>query len=343
VGALEAETFPRRLMSAKNPFPWHNRPVFVTGGAGLVGNALVDELVGLGASVTVLIRDDVPSPLQEWNPSMAKVTKVHGKLEDQALMERILGEYDIKTVFHLAAQAIVGVANRNPISTFESNIQGTWSLLEACRRSPLVTEVVVASSDKAYGEQPVLPYTEDMPLLARNPYDVSKACTDMLAQSYAATYGMNVAISRCGNFFGEGDFNWSRIVPGTIRSIVRNERPVLRSDGTLIRDYFYVRDGAHAYRVLAEHLATNPDKVRGEAFNFSTDQEVSVIDLTNMILKLMKSDLKPDIQNNATHEILKQNLSSAKARKQLGWEPQYTLEDGLKRTIAWYERFLEKA
>lgn len=330
-------------MPAKNAFQWHDRHVFVTGGAGLVGNALVDELVGLGASVTVLIRDDVPSPLQEWNPSMAKVTKVHGKLEDQALMERILGEYDIKTVFHLAAQAIVGVANRNPISTFESNIQGTWSLLEACRRSPLVTEVVVASSDKAYGEQPVLPYTEDMPLLARNPYDVSKACTDMLAQSYAATYGMNVAISRCGNFFGEGDFNWSRIVPGTIRSIVRNEPPVLRSDGTLIRDYFYVRDGAHAYRVLAEHLAANPEKIRGEAFNFSTDQEVSVIDLTNMLLKLMGSDLKPVIQNNAPNEILKQNLSSAKARKELGWTPQYTLEDGLKRTIAWYENFLKKA
>ena len=322
---------------------WTNRPVFVTGGAGLVGNALVDELVGLGASVVVLIRDDVPSPLQEWNPSMAKVTKVHGKLEDQALMERILGEYDIKTVFHLAAQAIVGVANRNPISTFESNIQGTWSLLEACRRSPLVTEVVVASSDKAYGEQPVLPYTEDMPLLARNPYDVSKACTDMLAQSYATTFGMNVAISRCGNFFGEGDFNWSRIVPGTIRSIVRKEAPVLRSDGTLIRDYFYVRDGAHAYRVLAEHLAANPDEVRGEAYNFSTDQEVSVIELTNMILKLMGSELKPLIQNNAPNEILKQNLSSAKARTQLDWTPQYALEDGLKRTIAWYEDFLKKA
>jgi len=328
----------------KNTSPhWYGRSVFVTGGAGLVGNALVDELVGLGASVVILIRDDVPSPLQEWNPSMTKVTKVHGKIEDQALMERILGEYDIKTVFHLAAQAIVGVANRNPISTFESNIQGTWSLLEACRRSPLVEQVVVASSDKAYGEQPKLPYTEDMPLLARNPYDVSKACTDMLAQSYATTFGMNVAISRCGNFFGEGDFNWSRIVPGTIRSIVQNESPVLRSDGTLIRDYFYVRDGAHAYRVLAEHLAANPEKIRGEAFNFSTDQEVSVIDLTNMILKLMKSDLKPVIQNNAPNEIQKQNLSSAKARAQLGWTPQYTLEDGLKRTIEWYTQYLKKA
>lgn len=326
-------------MATSGSIAWQQRPVFVTGGAGLVGNALVDELVGLGASVVVLIRDDVPSALQEWNPVMATVTKVHGKLEDQALMERILGEYDIKTVFHLAAQAIVGVANRNPVSTFESNIQGTWSLLEACRRSPLVEQVVVASSDKAYGEQPVLPYTEDMPLLARNPYDMSKAATDMLAQTYAHTYGMNVAIARCGNFFGEGDFNWSRIVPGTVRSILKGEPPVLRSDGTLIRDYFYVRDGAHAYRVLAEHLALHPE-IRGEAFNFSTDKEVSVIDLTNLILKLMKSDLKPVIQNNAPNEILKQNLSSKKAREVLGWTPQYTLEDGLKRTIEWYRNFL---
>ena len=326
-------------MAESTAIQWRNRPVFVTGGAGLVGNALVDELVGLGASVIVLIRDDVPSPLQEWNPSMAKATKVHGKLEDQALMERILGEYDIKTVFHLAAQAIVGVANRNPISTFESNIQGTWSLLEACRRSPLVEQVVVASSDKAYGEQPVLPYTEDMPLLARNPYDMSKAATDMLAQTYAHTYGMNVAISRCGNFFGEGDFNWSRIVPGTVRSVLKGEAPVLRSDGTLIRDYFYVRDGAHAYRVLAEHLALHPE-IRGEAFNFSTDKEVSVIDLVTLILKLMDSNLKPIIQNNAPNEILKQNLSSKKAREILGWTPQYTLEDGLTRTIEWYRNFL---
>lgn len=323
-------------------FPWRDRPVFVTGGAGLVGNALVDELVGLGASVVCLIRDDVPSPLQEWNPSMANVTKVHGTLEDQALMERILGEYDIRTVFHLAAQAIVGVANRNPISTFESNIQGTWSLLEACRRSPLATEIVVASSDKAYGEQPELPYTEDMALLAKNPYDVSKACTDMIAQSYAHTFELPVAISRCGNFFGEGDFNWSRIVPGTIRSVLRGEAPVIRSDGTLIRDYFYVRDGAHAYRVLAEHLAAHPE-IRGEAYNFSTDQEVSVRDLTNTILRLMGSDLKPVIQNNAPNEILRQNLSSKKAREQLGWTPQYTLEDGLKRTIAWYTDYLSKA
>lgn len=318
---------------------WQNRPVFITGGAGLVGSALVDEMVTAGASVVVLIRDDVPSPLQEWNPSMAKVTRVHGKLEDQALMERILGEYDIATVFHLAAQAIVGVANRNPISTFESNLQGTWSLLEACRRSPLVKEIVVASSDKAYGEQPKLPYTEDMPLLAKNPYDVSKACTDMIAQSYAYTFGTNVAISRCGNFFGEGDFNWSRIVPGTIRSIVRGEQPIIRSDGTLIRDYFYVRDGAIAYRVLAEHLMMKPE-ARGEAFNFSTDKEVSVIDLTNMILRLMGSDLTPVIQNNAPNEILRQNLSSAKARDVLGWTPRYTLEDGLEKTIAWYRNFL---
>lgn len=321
---------------------WKNRPVFITGGAGLVGSALVEELLAHEASLVCLIRDDVPSSLMELNGSLNKVTKVYGKLEDQALMERILGEYDIKTVFHLAAQAIVGVANRNPVSTFESNIQGTWSLLEACRRSPLVSEIVIASSDKAYGEQPILPYTEDMPLLARNPYDVSKACTDMLAQSYASTFDLPVAISRCGNFFGEGDSNWSRIVPGTIRSVLRNEAPVIRSDGTLIRDYFYVKDGAVAYRMLAEHLAAHPE-IRGEAYNFSTDQEVSVIDLVNVILRLMGSDLQPVIQNNAPNEILRQNLSSKKARDQMGWAPRFTLEEGLQKTIEWYKTYANVA
>ncbi len=329
-------------MNPPSSCTWQRRRVFVTGGAGLVGSALVEELLSLGASVVCLILDDVPSSRFVTDGLPAKVTMIHGNVEDQALLERILGEYEIRTVFHLAAQALVGVANLNPISTFESNIRGTWSLLEACRRSPRVSEIVVASSDKAYGEQPVLPYTEDMPLLAKNPYDVSKACTDMLAQTYATTFQLPVAIARCGNFFGEGDLHWSRIVPGTIRSILRNEAPTLRSDGTLIRDYFYVRDGARAYRMLAEHMALHPE-IRGEAYNFSTDQEVSVIDLTTMILRLMKSDLKPVIQNKAQHEILRQNLSSKKAREQLGWTPQYTLEDGLQQTIAWYKQYLAMA
>jgi len=255
------------------------------------------------------------------------------------LMERILGEYEVTTVIHLAAQAIVGVANRNPISTFESNIKGTWSLLEACRRSPLVKHIVVASSDKAYGDQPTLPYTEDMPLLARNPYDVSKACADMLAQSYAETWDLPVTISRCGNFYGEGDLNWSRIVPGTIRSIIRGEAPTIRSNGKLIRDYFYVRDGAHAYVTLAEKMEENPD-IRGHAFNFSTDKPMTVLELTGQLLKLMKSDLKPVILDQAKGEIENQHLSSAKARKMLGWEPQYDMEEGLKRTIEWYKKVL---
>lgn len=321
-------------MTSGTPIVWRDRPVFVTGGAGLVGAALVEELLGLGASVVCLIRDEVPSSLLP-----DAVIKVHGKLEDYALMERCLNEFEIKTVFHLAAQAIVGAGNRNPISTFESNIQGTWSLLEACRRSPWTTEIVVASSDKAYGEQPVLPYTEDMPLLARNPYDLSKACTDMLAQTYAATFNLPIMISRCGNFFGEGDCNWSRIVPGTVRSILRNERPIIRSDGTLVRDYFYVKDGAHAYRLLAEHVAKHPE-ARGEAYNFSTDEEVTVVDLVKKISQLMGSSLEPVIQGNAPNEILKQHLSSQKARAQLGWTPQFTLEDGLKRTIEWYRSHL---
>ena len=203
-------------------------------------------------------------------------------------MERALGEYEIDTVFHLAAQTIVGIANRNPVSTFEANIQGTWSVLEACRRSPAVKQVVLASSDKAYGDQEHLPYDEDTPLQGRHPYDVSKSCADLIAHTYAVSYGLPVAITRCGNFYGGGDLNWNRIVPGTIRSVLRGQRPVIRSDGKFVRDYFYVEDGANAYMVLAEALARRPD-LRGEAFNFSNEIQVTVLDLVQAILQKMGS------------------------------------------------------
>jgi CDP-glucose 4,6-dehydratase len=238
---------------------WQDRPVFVTGAYGLVGSATVALLRKAGASVVVLQRDIVPQSELVRSGLENELIRVQGDLSDQLALERIVGEYEIKTVLHLAAQAIVGVANRNPVSTFESNIRGTWNLLEACRRSPLVSQIVVASSDKAYGDQPILPYTEDMPLLAKHPYDVSKACTDLIAQSYAGTFGLPVTVSRCGNFYGPGDLNWNRIVPGTIRSIMRGERPVIRSDGTLTRDYFYVEDGAQAYLALAEKMAERTD------------------------------------------------------------------------------------
>ena len=257
-----------------------------------------------------------------------QVKVVRGDVRDQALLERALGEYEINTVFHLAAQTIVSIANRNPISTFESNIQGTWSLLEACRRSPAVKQAVVASSDKAYGDQEALPYAEDTPLQGQHPYDVSKSCADLIAHTYAVTYGLPVAITRCGNFYGGGDLNWNRIVPGTIRSVARGQRPVIRSDGQYVRDYFYVEDGAAAYMLLAEALAAGPE-LRGEAFNFSNEIQITVLDLVQRILELMDSDLLPEVRNEASNEIRHQYLSAEKARRVLGWQPLFTLEEGL--------------
>ena len=273
---------------------------------------------------------------------MQRVRLVRGDVRDQALIERVLGEYEVDAVFHLAAQTIVGVANRNPVSTFESNIQGTWAVLEACRRSPTVKEIVLASSDKAYGDHEVLPYDETAALQGAHPYDVSKSCADLVAHSYAVTYGLPVAITRCGNFYGGGDLNWNRIVPGTIRSVLRGERPVIRSDGTLIRDYFYVEDGSAAYLALAEAIAARPD-LRGEAFNFSNEVQVSVLDLARRILRAMDSSLEPDVRDEAKHEIRHQYLSAAKARRMLAWSPRFTLDSGLERTIAWYREFFASA
>ncbi len=320
---------------------WQDRPVFVTGASGLVGSSTVAMLKAQGADVVILQRDFVPESELIRSGHWDRIKRVQGDLADQLALERILGEYEIKTVLHLAAQAIVGVANRNPVSTFESNIRGTWNLLEACRRSPLVSEIVVASSDKAYGEQPQLPYTEDMPLLAKHPYDVSKACTDLVAQSYATTFKLPVTISRCGNFYGPGDLNWNRIVPGTIRSVLRGERPVIRSDGSYLRDYFYVEDGAQAYLTLAEKMHNNP-ALHGHVFNFSTEEPMTVLEMTKRILSLMDSNLEPEIRNEASSEILKQHLSAAKAREMLGWKPVCSLEEGLKKAIAWYRDVLSQ-
>jgi CDP-glucose 4,6-dehydratase len=252
----------------------------------------------------------------------------------------VLGEYEIDTIIHLAAQTIVGIANRNPVSIFNANIAGTWSLLEACRRSPTVKQIVIASSDKAYGSHDVLPYTEDVPLRGQHPYDVSKSCADLLAQAYAKTYELPIGITRCGKFFGGGDLNWNRIVPGTIRSVLRGQRPIIRSDGQFVRDYFYAEDGAQVNMTLAEHLAQDRD-LRGQAFNFSNEIQVTVLELVERLLALMKSDLKPDIRNEATNEIRHQYLSAAKARDQLNWKPQFSLEEGLARTIDWYQDFLQ--
>jgi CDP-glucose 4,6-dehydratase len=318
---------------------WLDRPTFVTGATGLIGGWLVRALLTQGADVVCLVRDWVPLSELVQTRAIERVRVVRGDVYDQAVLERAIGEYEIDTVIHLAAQTIVGIANRNPVSTFESNIGGTWALLEACRRSPMVKQIVIASSDKAYGDHEVLPYSEDAPLQGRHPYDVSKSCADLIAQSYATTYDLPVAITRCGNFYGGGDLNWNRIVPGTIRSVLRGQRPVIRSDGQHIRDYFYAEDGAAVNMVLAEALAANAD-LRGQAFNFSNEIQVTVLELVQRLLGLMNSKLEPEVRSEATNEIRHQYLSAAKAREKLDWQPLFTLDEGLRRTIDWYKAFL---
>ncbi|MFI5398672.1 MAG: GDP-mannose 4,6-dehydratase [Candidatus Binatia bacterium] len=321
---------------------WRDRPTFVTGGTGLVGGWLVKRLVDAGADVVCLMRDWVPQAEFGATGLAERVRVVRGDVRDQPLMERVLGEYEIDTVIHLAAQTIVTIANRNPVGTFGSNIQGTWSLLEACRRSPIVRQIVTASSDKAYGDQPKLPYDEDTPLQGRNPYDVSKSCADLIAQTYAKVYSLPVGITRCGNFYGGGDLNWNRIVPGTIRAALRGQRPVIRSDGASIRDYFYVEDGAAAYMLLAEQLAERPD-LRGQAFNFSNEMQVTALDLVRKVLALMQSRVEPDVRNEARDEIQHQYLDATRARERLSWRPMFDLDGGLRRTIAWYREFFDHA
>lgn len=319
---------------------WKGKNVFITGCTGFLGSWLTKELVRLGASVTGLVRDNVPQSWLYSGDEYKKINTVVGALEDEPLLERILGEYEIDTVFHVAAQAIVGIANRNPLSTFEANIRGTYNLLEASRKSPLVRRIVVASSDKAYGDQARLPYTEDMPLCGSHPYDVSKSCADLIAQSYHKTYGLPVCITRCGNLFGGGDLNFNRIIPQTIRSIINGEPPVIRSDGSFIRDYFYVEDAVRAYLLLAKKM--NELYIEGHAFNFSNEVRLTVLELVNKILNLMGSDLEPVILNQGSNEIRHQYLSARKAREILGWAPRFTIEDGLKKTIAWYREFFGK-
>lgn len=294
----------------------------------------MDQLVEAGASVVALVRDDVPetSVVRRW---IGRVNQVRGSVEILATVERLIAEYGVTSVFHLAAQSQVEVANRSPASTFEANITGTWSVLEACRTVGGVEQVVLASSDKAYGDQPVLPYTEDMPLEAVHPYDVSKACSDLLGRCYARSYGLPVATTRCGNIFGPGDTNWRRLVPGIVRYVLEGERPVIRSDGKSTRDYLYVVDAALAYVRLAEAMARD-GSLAGEAFNFSTDTPLSVLDLVSLIQKAAATDYEPDVQGTATNEISHQHLSSEKARSRFGWEPSFTVDEALAATVAWY-------
>ncbi|MDL5140465.1 GDP-mannose 4,6-dehydratase [Bacillus atrophaeus] len=319
---------------------WKNKNVFVTGCTGLLGSYLVKELVDQGANVTGLIRDAVPKSNLYQGEYVQKINIVQGALEDLPVIERALGEYEIDTVFHLAAQAIVGVANRNPISTFEANILGTWNILEACRKHPLIKRVIVASSDKAYGDQENLPYDENMPLQGNHPYDVSKSCADLISHTYFHTYGLPVCITRCGNLYGGGDLNFNRIIPQTIQLVLNGEAPEIRSDGTFVRDYFYIEDAVQAYLLLAEKMEEN--NLAGEAFNFSNEIQLTVLELVEKILKTMNSNLKPNVLNQGSNEIKHQYLSAEKARKLLNWTPAYTIDEGLEKTIKWYTEFFKK-
>jgi len=318
---------------------WRDRPVLVTGATGLLGSWLVDALLEREALVVCLVRDLVPMSRFALEGLQDRVIVSFGDVRDQATLERVLGEREIRTVFHLAAQTIVTIANRNPVSTFETNVAGTWALLEACRRSPLVSEIVVASSDKAYGDQEVLPYSEDTPLQGRHPYDASKSCADLVAQSYATTWGLPVTVTRCGNFYGGGDLNFNRVVPGTIRDVLAGRPPVIRSDGSYVRDYLYVEDGATAYLTVAEALAADRG-LAGRAFNFSLEEPLTVLEMVERILAVMGSDLRPEIRNEVSNEIRAQYLDSSRARTELGWRPIVGLEEGLRRTVEWYRQHL---
>jgi CDP-glucose 4,6-dehydratase len=320
---------------------WTNQHVFVTGATGIVGSWLVKRLLDLGGHVVTLVRDWDPQTELVRSGDILRTQVVNGRLEDFGSLERAINEHQIDTVFHLGAQPIVTAALRNPLPTFEANIRGSYNLLEACRvHRGLVGRVVVASSDKAYGDGPRLPYTEDMPANGRHPYDVSKSCTDLLALSYAHTYDLPVTVARCGNIYGGGDLNWSRIVPGTIRSVTLGQRPVIRSNGLFTRDYVYVQDVVDAYVSLAERCAD--EGVRGEAFNFSQETPVTVLEITRIIQKLMsREDLEPVILDQVRAEIRDQYLDSTKAKSRLGWTAHHHLEAGLRETIAWYQRFFE--
>ena len=335
------EDMVKRDIMQKNYNYWKGKNVFVTGATGILGSWLVKKLIGEKANITILKRDHVPKSELELSGAINKVNIVHGNLEDYWTVERALNEYEIDTCFHLAAQAIVQTSNRSPLPTFEANVRGTWNLLEALRNNKLIKRIIIATSDKCYGEQENLPYKEDSsPLLGLYPYDASKSCCDLISQSYAHTYKMPIGVARCGNIYGGGDLNFNRIVPGTIKSILERENPIIRSDGTYIRDYFYVEDTVDAFLTLAKAL--DRKEIHGQAFNFSPETQITVIDLADKILKIFESKLKLKILAQATNEIKKQYLDCSKAHKMLGWKAKTQLDEGLKKTIIWYKDFFKR-
>ncbi len=318
---------------------WKGINVFVTGADGFIGSHVAKALAEKGAEVVTIVRDIKKTSNIDVLDIRDKITVVNGDIVNFHDCERIMNEYEIEFCFHLAAQAIVGPANRSPLSTFESNIKGTWNILEACRTSKTFKGLVVASSDKAYGQQKKLPYTEESPLHGYYPYDASKACAEILARCYFMTYKLPLAITRNANTYGPGDMNMSRIIPDVIMKLLNNEQPVIRSDGTPERDYMFIKDAVNAYLVLAENL--NRRYVAGEAFNFGTGKPISVLELYNRIIKIMGKNAKPKILGEAKNEIDRQYLSIEKANKIFGWKPEYDLDSGLKETIEWYKNYLK--
>lgn len=325
--------------ATSNSVFWKHRPVLVTGAGGFISSWLCSALLDEGALVVGIVRDSAGERLLRLHGIDDRIELVRGSITDYSLVERALTEYEITTVFHLAAQALVVAANRSPISTFESNIRGTWNLLEAARNCETVTRMVVASSDKAYGSQSSLPYQESHPLNGRYPYDASKVCADVLSRSYAATFRLPVVVTRFANIYGGGDLNWSRIIPGTIRWALNGEDPIIRSDGTMERDYVHVDDAIRGY--LAAGKMSNEQDVIGKAFNFGSGSPISVIDLAQMILAKIPSSVSPKVLGVATGEIDRQYLDSTLAREMLGWEPQVSLEKGLAKTIDWYSSYFQ--
>lgn len=318
---------------------WKNHSVLVTGATGLLGSWLTEALVQLGADVVGVVRDWVPHSHLVRSGTLDRIKVVRADVTDADAMLRAFSDYEVDTCFHLAAQTTVGIANRSPVPTLEANVRGAWCVLEAARLWPGLTRLVIASSDKAYGSHAALPYAEDAPLHGEHPYDVSKSCADLIARAYAKTFGLPVSVTRCGNMYGGGDLNWNRVVPGTIRSVLRGQRPIIRSDGTMRRDYIFVLDAAHAYLTLAE--AMDGGRHTGEAFNFGLDAPKTVREMVQAIIDQSgRADLEPVILSQAPHEIQDQYLSSEKARRLLGWQPRYSFDDGLRETIGWYREFL---
>ncbi|HZD50986.1 MAG TPA: NAD-dependent epimerase/dehydratase family protein [Silvibacterium sp.] len=317
---------------------WKGKTVVVTGATGLMGGWLVKALLREGAKIVALIRDHAPKCMLVHEGLIDGIVTVPGDVECLPTMQRAIAEYEPHTVFHLAAQPLVQVAKRDPVGTLRANVMGTWNVMEACRLAG-TSNIVVASSDKAYGTSEALPYRETHPLQGRYPYDASKSCADLIAQMYAATYGTKTAVARCGNLFGGGDLNFSRTLPGLIKATLAGEPFVIRSDGKFVRDFLYVKDAAECYMILGEKLGEDPS-ISGEAFNFSMGERLTVLDIVNVTLEIMgRTDLKPVIQNIASSEIREQYLDASKARERLGWQPRYDMTEAIRETVDWYRKY----